>query len=161
MRRAPGLVRTLSSANESPEACAARWRTVEPGGPAGVSQSTAPSSTAMSVAYAVSSFVTEASRNTRAVSPAVVTESVTTAAATWSTGQSSTVPTANRRSGIAVHRDRGAADRGRVGPAEERDDLGDRGRGDRAGGELLGHPATVGRGVDNRRQHGVDADVLW
>src|SRR5689334_23544045 len=114
----------------------------------------------MSVAYAVSSFVTEASGNTRSFSPAVVTESVTTAAATWSTGQSSTVPTANRRSGIAVHRDRRATDRGCVGPAEERDDLGDRGRRDRAGGEVLGHPAAVGRGVDHGRQHGVDADVL-
>ena len=42
------------------------------GRPGGVSQSTAPSSTAISVAYAVSSFVTEARRNPRSVSPAVV-----------------------------------------------------------------------------------------
>src|SRR6266516_5672757 len=56
---------------ESPEACARRCRTVEPGGPAGSSRSTTPSSAAISAASAVSSFVTEAHRKTRSRGPCV------------------------------------------------------------------------------------------
>ena len=63
--------------------------------------------------------------------------SVTTAAADVVDRPVQHLAAARRRSGIAVHRDGRAADRGRVGPAEERDDLGDRGRGDRAGGEVV------------------------
>ena len=46
--------------------CASRWRTVEPGGPAGSSRSTTPSSAATSVASAATGFDTEASRTARA-----------------------------------------------------------------------------------------------
>ena len=55
--------------NGSPEACASRWRTVEPGGPAGSSRSTTPSSAATSVASALTGFETEASSTARRVSP--------------------------------------------------------------------------------------------
>ena len=41
-----------SPSNGSPDACASRWRTVEPSGPAGSSRSTTPSSAATSVASA-------------------------------------------------------------------------------------------------------------
>ena len=46
----------------SPDVCASRWRTVEPGGPAGSSRSTTPSSAATSAASAATGFETEASR---------------------------------------------------------------------------------------------------
>ena len=44
-----------------PEAWANRWRTVEPGGPAGVSSSSTPSSTAICTARATNGLVTDAS----------------------------------------------------------------------------------------------------
>ena len=56
-----GAIGTVPS-NGSPDACASRWRTVEPGGPAGSSRSTTPSSAATSVASALTGFETEASR---------------------------------------------------------------------------------------------------
>ena len=46
----PGLRLDLALLNDTPEVCAARCRIVEPSGPAGSSQSTAPSSTAISTA---------------------------------------------------------------------------------------------------------------
>ena len=48
-----------------PDACASRWRTVAPGGPAGSSRSTMPSSSATSAASAVTGFVTDAQRSPR------------------------------------------------------------------------------------------------
>ena len=61
MRRRPGGAIGAAPSNGSPEACASRWRTVEPGGPAGSSRSTTPSSAATSVASAATGFETEAS----------------------------------------------------------------------------------------------------
>ena len=49
-RPAPRSARSPS--NGSPDACASRWRTVDPGGPAGSSRSTTPSSAATSAASA-------------------------------------------------------------------------------------------------------------
>ena len=60
-RRVPGGAVTRCSSKARPEVCASRWRTVEPGGPAGSSSSMAPSSYATSAAYAASGLVTEAS----------------------------------------------------------------------------------------------------
>ena len=68
------------------------------------SQSTAPSSTAISTAYATIGLVTEASRNSRSCSPATaatVPSARTTAAAAWGTGQSSTVPDGRAQVGVA------------------------------------------------------------
>jgi len=83
----------------SPDACARRWRTVEPGGPAGSSRSTTPSSAATSAARAVRSFVTEAQGNVAARSPVVpasaVASVIPTAAAP--TGHSSTCRSASTR----------------------------------------------------------------
>lgn len=73
---------------------ASRWRTVEPGGPAGSSSSTAPSSYAMSAAYAASGLVTEASGKRCPVGPCVpatLPSARTTAAATVGTGQFSVI----------------------------------------------------------------------
>ena len=56
----PAARSACSPSNGRPEACASRCRTVEPGGPAGSSRSTIPSSTATSTATAVASFVTDA-----------------------------------------------------------------------------------------------------
>ena len=55
--------------NGRPEACASRCRTVEPGGPAGSSRSTIPSSAATRAASAVASFVTDAHPKTRSRLP--------------------------------------------------------------------------------------------
>src|SRR5690625_4760173 len=75
----------------SPEVWASRWRTVAPGGPASVSRSTAPSSTAIWAARAANGLVTEANANGRRRSPwpASRPSGPMTAAAAWSTGQSS------------------------------------------------------------------------
>ena len=84
MRRCPGRAIGLAPSNGSPDACASRWRTVEPGGPAGSSRSTTPSSAATSTASAATGFDTEARRTARAASPRVATTSparVTPAAA--------------------------------------------------------------------------------
>ena len=71
MRRRPGGAIGAAPSNGSPEACASRCRTVEPGGPAGSSRSTTPSSAATSVARALTGFETDASRTARRVSPRV------------------------------------------------------------------------------------------
>src|SRR6476469_10025823 len=63
MRRLPGAVNGGPSSGGRPEACASRWRRVEPSGPAGSSRSTVPSSTATSTARPVKSFVTDANRS--------------------------------------------------------------------------------------------------
>src|SRR5438067_11409227 len=60
MRRLPGGIRDGPSSGGRPDACASRWRSVEPSGPAASSRSTVPSSIATSTATPVSSFVTEA-----------------------------------------------------------------------------------------------------
>ena len=65
MRRVPGAAIGSRASNGRPEACASRWRSVEPGGPAGSSRSTIPSSAATSTATAVASFVTDAQRRRR------------------------------------------------------------------------------------------------
>src|ERR671922_184657 len=57
MRRSPGRAIGRFPSSGSPDACASRWRTVAPGGPAGSSRSTTPSSAATRAATAVSSFV--------------------------------------------------------------------------------------------------------
>ena len=56
--------------NTSPEACASRCRTVEPGGPAGSSSVSRPRSVATSTVSAVTILVTDAHRKTAAASPA-------------------------------------------------------------------------------------------
>ena len=61
---APAARSARRRSNGSPDACASRWRTVEPGGPAASSRSRTPSSAATSVASAVTSFVTDAQRKT-------------------------------------------------------------------------------------------------
>ena len=65
MRLVPGGAIGASPSKGRPEACASRWRSVEPGGPAGSSSETIPSSTATSTATAVASFVTEAQAKRR------------------------------------------------------------------------------------------------
>ena len=57
------------ASNPSPDACASRWRTVAPGGPAGSSRSIDPRSAAARTTSAVSGFVTEAQANPRPGSP--------------------------------------------------------------------------------------------
>src|SRR5262245_620388 len=69
MRRSPGRAMAGPGSKPRPEACASRWRTVEPGGPAGSSRSRMPSSAATSTAQAVASLVTEAQRDGRSVGP--------------------------------------------------------------------------------------------
>src|SRR3954454_25210961 len=71
MRRVARRETGPPSSGGSPDACESRWRTVAPGGPAGSSRSRIPSSAAISVAYAVTSFVTEAHAKLRAASPRV------------------------------------------------------------------------------------------
>src|SRR5438874_278183 len=51
------------SSGGSPDACASRWRSVDPGGPAGSPSSTVPSSIATSNARPVASFVIDAQRS--------------------------------------------------------------------------------------------------
>src|SRR5438445_360034 len=62
MRLVAGRASTTSESGARPEACASRWRRVEPAGPAACSSNTVPSSSATSVASAVTSFVTDAQR---------------------------------------------------------------------------------------------------
>ena len=69
MRRRPGGAIGSAPSNGSPEACASRCRTVDPGGPAGSSRSRTPSSAATSDASAATGFETDARRTLRAVSP--------------------------------------------------------------------------------------------
>ncbi len=93
MRRVPGCAIGAAPWKGSPEAWESRWRTVEPGGPAGSSRSIVPSSAATSTARAVTSFVTDAQRSTvsrgpRAPSSAPCRSS--TATATVSAGHAST-----------------------------------------------------------------------
>src|SRR5918992_428301 len=92
MRRLPGGAIGAVPSNGSPEACASRWRTVEPGGPAGSSRSSVPSSAATSIASAVIGFVTEAQRKALVRSPrsARTPSGVSAATATFSAGQRST-----------------------------------------------------------------------
>ena len=87
----PGLASVSLDCIANPDAWASRCRTVDPGGPAAVSRSTAPSSIATCAARATSSLVTDASANRRSVSPwlASTPEGPTTAAAAAATGQSS------------------------------------------------------------------------
>src|SRR5918999_1356622 len=70
MRRMPGGAMLRSWSKARPEACARRWRTVDPSGPAGSSRSTVPSSTATNAANPTSSFPTEAMRVIHSGSPA-------------------------------------------------------------------------------------------
>src|SRR5438105_13070189 len=69
MRRCPGLAIGTTPSKGKPDACASRCRTVEPGGPAGASRSTTPSSAATRVATAVASLVTEAQRSSTSARP--------------------------------------------------------------------------------------------
>src|SRR5919201_2832849 len=97
MRRCPGFAIGVSPWNGSPEACASRCRTVEPGGPAGASRSTIPSSAATSTASAVASFVTDAHSSSRSRGPWLATTSPgrATPAAACSAPQSSTCRSAS------------------------------------------------------------------
>src|ERR671936_479161 len=99
MRRCPGFAIGLSPSNGSPEACASRCRTVEPGGPAGASRSSIPSSAATSTASAVASFVTESHSSSRSRGPWVATTSPgrATPAAACSAPESSTCRSASTR----------------------------------------------------------------
>ena len=76
-----------AASNGSPEACASRCRNVDPGGPAGSSRSTIPSSAATSIATAVASFVTDAHGKRRSASPSPPRLAPTTATAACSHGQ--------------------------------------------------------------------------
>src|SRR5579875_948317 len=82
MRRRPGLAMGCLPSKGRPEAWASRWRTVEPGGPAGSSRPTSSSSTATSTAKAVTTLVTDAQAKTRSAGPVVAStpEVVTTPA---------------------------------------------------------------------------------
>ena len=75
-RRAAPLAarRAVPPGTAAPTRATRRCRTVDPGGPAGSSRSIVPSSAATSAAYAVRSFVTDAQRKTRSVSPCVASE---------------------------------------------------------------------------------------
>src|SRR5438128_10950748 len=84
MRRRPGGISGGPSSGGRPDACASRWRSVEPSGPAGSSRSTVPSSTATSTARPVNSFVTDAQRSGTSrgpCAPTSVSARVTQAAA--------------------------------------------------------------------------------
>src|SRR6266566_1596446 len=61
MRRCPGFAIGSAPSNGNPEACARRWRTVDPSGPAGSSRSTVPSSEATSAASATASLAPQSS----------------------------------------------------------------------------------------------------
>src|SRR3954469_1956828 len=87
MRRRPGSAIGAPRSNGSPEACESRWRKVAPGGPAGSSRATRPSSPATSIASAVASFVTDAQANERPASPRDASTTPVTQAATCSDGQ--------------------------------------------------------------------------
>src|SRR6266404_6478824 len=76
MRLRPGGMSGRPSSGASPDACARRWRSVEPGGPAGSSSSTVPSSSATSSATPVSSFVTDAQRSSTSRGPCTPISSV-------------------------------------------------------------------------------------
>src|ERR1044071_4034312 len=69
MRRWPGLAIGVAPVNGRPEACASRWRTVEPSGPAASSRSITPSSAATSVANAAAGLVSEAHRSSTSRGP--------------------------------------------------------------------------------------------
>jgi hypothetical protein len=69
MRRTPGFEIGGPGSKGSPDACARRCRTVDPGGPAGSSRSIVPSSAATRAASATTGFVTEAQPYARAESP--------------------------------------------------------------------------------------------
>src|SRR3954452_18249258 len=90
MRRCPGRESGGHESNGRPDACASKWRNVEPSGPAGSSRSTSPSSAATSIATAVASFVTDAHGKRRVASPCVASTRPVTATATFSHGQPST-----------------------------------------------------------------------
>src|SRR3954451_8674246 len=90
MRRRPGSAIGAPASNGSPEACESRWRKVAPGGPAGSSRSTRPSSAATSMATAVASFVTDAQANECSSSPRDASTAPVTQAATRSHGHPST-----------------------------------------------------------------------
>src|SRR5437588_510348 len=72
MRRDAGAVSTASLSGLRPLAWARRWRSVEPGGPRASSRASDPSSTATSTASATSTFVTEASANSRSQGPCAI-----------------------------------------------------------------------------------------
>src|SRR6476659_3888632 len=90
MRRLPGGEIGAPASNGRPELCASRWRKVAPGGPAGSSRSTSPSSAATSIATADASFVTDAHSNRRTSSPRAASSAPVTQTATCSHGQPST-----------------------------------------------------------------------
>src|SRR4051794_9672341 len=96
MRRSPALAIGEAPSSGSPDAWASRCRTVDPGGPAGSSRSSVPSSAATRQASAVTGFVTDAQPNSP---PFPCTNSVpwaeATPTATWSAGHSSTSPRAS------------------------------------------------------------------
>src|SRR6187455_977997 len=91
MRRCSGRAIGSVPSKGRPLVCASRWRMVEPGGPAGSSRSTTPSSAATSVASAATGFDTDARRTDTVVPPYVTVRPSrsTTPAAANSTGQSS------------------------------------------------------------------------
>src|SRR5207245_11480011 len=77
------------ASNGNPDACASRCRSVEPGGPAGSSRSTIPSSAATRIATEVASLDTEAQGKTNASSPRTALTRPLTLATARSHGQPS------------------------------------------------------------------------
>src|SRR5262249_59112563 len=102
-----------------PERGAGRWGSVEPGGPAGSSRSTTPSSAATSTATAVASFETDAQPSTSVVAPRAASTRPHTTATARSHGHASIWRSAStRRDTIGVDRQlisSGAAFEERVG----------------------------------------------
>src|SRR5947199_5686477 len=119
MRRAPTRATGGPASNGMPDACASRCRNVEPGGPAGSSRSTSPSSAATSIATADASFVTDAHAKRRSASPCIASIAPVTPTATCSHGQRSTWRNASTNGETSVMERRlissGAAFEARVG----------------------------------------------
>src|SRR3954453_3013666 len=82
----------LSESNDTPEVCAIRCRTVDPGGPAGSSSEISPRSIAVRTVNAVTGLVTEAQGSTASCGPVAAStpDALTTATAAVRTGQLST-----------------------------------------------------------------------
>src|SRR4051812_23666322 len=96
MRRSPGFAIGEPASNGMPDACASRCRTVDPGGPAGSSRSSTPSSAATRQASPVASFEIDAQRNSSALPCRnSVCWADVTPTATRCAGQASTSPRAS------------------------------------------------------------------
>src|SRR5579885_2366225 len=102
MRRVPAAASGAGPSNARPEARASRGRSVDPGGPAGSSSATIPSSQATRTQTAVASFVTEAHGKTRPASPHVACTLPSTRTATCAHGHPPTCRSARTCSTLPV-----------------------------------------------------------